>query len=791
MTKLSSVNRNEVFGLDKVLSELNCNWRLCYEQNEKCVDFADSLCTVDALNKSGFKTIDATVPGNFEIDLMREGIIEDPLVRGNYIANRHWEYYHVWYYTKFNIPESDKQRVLKFEGIDTVADIYLNGKLIKQTDNMFLSYEILLNETLSGENELVVHIKPAVIYARQFDTPASSHAIKYMYESLYVRKAAHMYGWDIMPRIVSCGIWKPVKILERKKDRIKDAFVFTLDIYENNTARLCTFLSLDLSKDCISDYRIEVSGKCGDSTFFAESDVWHTNLNVRFFVSNNCKLWWPKGYGEQNLYDTEIRLYSGEELCDVYTLKTGIRMVSLINTEVLDSNGNGDFHFEINRKRIFIKGTNWLPLDALHSRDIERLPKALELLDDIGCNMVRCWGGNVYENDEFYDFCDEKGILVWQDFAMGCAVYPQERRFFDMIENEAKHIVKRLRNHPSLAIWCGDNEGDICYQGWLGLRKDPNKNVITREILPRIVETHDFTRPFLKSSPYVSQEAYNNRLTTSEQHPWGPRNYFKIDYYKFTPYLFASEIGFYGMPSLESMKKFISKDKLWPPVYDDGTPNEEWLAHCTSPEPYNPKHEQPFTQFVDLISKNIVEMFGEMPNNLEDYILQSQIFQAEAFKYIIEKFRTEKDKRSGVIWWNLINGWPQIDNGIVDYYYDKKLAYEYIKRCQEDICFMIGERDNKITLYAVNDTFNMCDAEYSVTDTKGNVLCKGSCRIEADGLLNLYEFEPDKAEQKLLIIKWEYNDKKCINHYLMSEKIIEYKKYTEDIEKAAISINFH
>lgn len=771
--------------MDKILSELNSNWSLCFEQNKKCIDYADKLTTVNSILKSGLNCITATVPGNLEIDLMREGMIKDPLINGNYLKIRHLESYHVWYFTKFNSEKTDNPQFLKIDGIDTVADVYLNGELVLKADNMFLSYEIPLFNALSGENELVIHIKPAVIYARQFDTPVSSHAIKYMYESLYVRKAPHMYGWDIMPRIVSCGIWKPVKIIERKKDRIKDAFVFTLDIYEsNNTARLCAFLSLDLTEDDLSCYRIEVEGKCGDSSFFAESDVWHTNLNVRFFVTNNCKLWWPKGYGEQNLYDTEIRLYKEDDLCDTYTVRTGIRLISLVNSETLDKDGKGDFHFEVNRKRISIRGTNWLPLDPLHSRDINRLPKALRLLDDIGCNMVRCWGGNVYENDEFYDFCDEKGILIWQDFAMGCAVYPQEHRFFDMIEREAKHIVKRLRNHPSLALWCGDNEGDICYQGWLGLRKDPNKNIITREVLPRIVEAHDFTRPFLKSSPYVSQRAYDEKLATSEFHPWGPRNYFKIDYYKYHPCIFASEIGFYGMPSLESMKKFISAEKLWPPVYEDGTPNDEWLAHCTSPEPFNPNYEQPFAQFVELITKNIEEMFGKVPDNIDDYILQSQIFQAEAFKYIIEKFRTEKDIKGGLIWWNLINGFPQIDNGVVDYYYNKKPAYEYIKRCQENVCFMVGERDNKIALYAVNDTFENCNAEYRVTDADENVICNGELEIEADGLIKLYEFE--KTSQKMFIIKWKYNGKECINHYLLSDKVIDYKKYLSDIRKAEI-----
>ena len=391
----------------------------------------------------------------------------------------------------------DGTEYIKFEGIDTIADIYVNGALVRHTDNMYLSYEIGLPDLKNGRNELVVHIWPASIAAREFRLPPSSNAQEYAYDSLYLRKAPHMFGWDIMPRIVSCGIWKPVSILRRKADRIDDAFLYTTGIDPaGRSAAASIFFHVDVSRDLLKEYSLEVEGICGDSRFYFKKRLWHTEGHFRFWIQN-CKYWWPKNAGEPNLYETKVNLYYKDELCDTYTVNFGVRTVELDRTNVTDEEGHGEFCFKINGKKVFAMGSNWVPVDAFHSNDINRLPKALELLDDLGCNITRCWGGNVYEDDFFFDFCDRHGIMVWQDFAMGCAVYPQERRFFEMLETEAKHIIKRLRNHASLVLWAGDNEGDYAYQDWGGIRRNPDKNIVTREVLARACEASDFTRPYL------------------------------------------------------------------------------------------------------------------------------------------------------------------------------------------------------------------------------------------------------------------------------------------------------
>ena len=195
----------------------------------------------------------------------------------------------------------------------------------------------------------------------------------------------------------------------------------------------------------------------------------------------------------------------------------------LERTSTTDQEGSGEFCFRINGQKVFAMGTNWVPVDAFHSRDEERLPEILPMLDDLGCNIVRCWGGNVYESDIFYDYCDEHGIMVWQDFSMACAAYPQDETYRKIFEPEIVSVVKRLRGRACLVLWAGDNECDYFYD-------DPQKNAITRKWIPDILALYDDSRPYLPSSPYRDAEAVANGNVTPEDHLWGPRDYFKGDY---------------------------------------------------------------------------------------------------------------------------------------------------------------------------------------------------------------------------------------------------------------------
>ena len=476
-------------------------WKIVYAHHKETV--GKRYCTVSQLENTGFCTLPASVPGCLETELMKAGKLVELYYSTNVLEAQKLEDVHVWYYTKVNI--CNEKQYLRFEGIDTFSDIYVNGKLVKTTDNMFLPYDVEEGWYI-GENEVVVHIKPAMLEARRFTPPAVSYALRYNYAGLYVRKPGHMFGWDIMPRIVSAGLWKQVVLREREADRIDEVYLVTHEITRKGNGPLAymrCFIHTHLGGVFASDYRVRIEGVCGESKFSFEQRLWHTTTKLYFEIPD-CKLWWPKNAGQQNLYDVTVTLLNGEAICDTYSFAYGIRTVELERTETTDSLGNGEFCFRVNGKKIFILGTNWVPMDALHCNDEERLPKALELLDDIGCNMVRCWGGNVYEADSFFDYCDQHGILVWQDFAMGCSIYPNEADFAKRLQEEAIFQIKRLRNHPSLALWAGDNE---CDQEMRYNKLDPNLNILTRK--------NQFL-PIINRAPVGHYQALEAELTTKK-----------------------------------------------------------------------------------------------------------------------------------------------------------------------------------------------------------------------------------------------------------------------------------
>jgi beta-mannosidase len=373
----------------------------------------------------------------------------------------------------------------------------------------------------------------------------------------------------------------------------------------------------------------------------------------------------------------------------------------------------------------------------------------MKLLEDIGCNAVRCWGGNIYEDPLFYRYCDEMGIMVWQDFAMACGIYPIDPEFAAVIREEAAQVVRALRQHPSIILWSGDNECDQFIAGD-GYGRDPNLNRITRELLPDVVTMEDPARPFLPSSPYIDREAAKlPQAYLAENHLWGPRDYFKSQFYKGSLCHFASEMGYHGCVSVESLKKFISAEKLWP-----WQNNDEWRIHAASPEL---DEGGSYLYRIELMAKQIRELFGEIPDNLEDFVLASQISQGEAKKFFVELFRTGQPNRSGIIWWNLIDGWPQFSDAVVDYYFDKKLAYYYLRQSQKPLILTFTEpRDWNLTLTAVNNSGLRREFRYSVKDydTRKTILSgTGSC--EDEGVYELDSLPYSQGEKKIYLMEWE------------------------------------
>ncbi len=780
---------------------LDGEWKLACAPDSKIVadgyrEMSDSslatptLLSINALEKSGYNIISAKVPGNFELDLQNAGLCDEPYFGINTVELEKYEDTHMYYFRNFDFSGDSHGMKLVFEGIDTAAEVFLNGEKIYECENMFTSHTVDVEKTLkNGANEIVVHIKPTVIYARRYDNDAMTYHMGYNAASLSLRKAAGTYGWDILPRTVSGGLWRSVSLVKYEDVRINDVFGYTYSVNTaDKSAKLYFAYNLSLGCDIAQNFRISVDGKCGDSEFHCEKSLWHTSGTVIFDVYN-AKYWMPCNYGEPNLYDVTVTLKKYGKTVDSMTFKLGIRTVELVRTSVIE-NGDGDFCFKINGQRIFVMGTNWVPVDAYHSRDLERLDFVMPMLTDIGCNMVRCWGGNVYENEKFFDFCDENGILVWQDFAMACGAYPQNDEFAEKLKKEVEHVVKKYRGHASLALWAGDNECDQAVAYWNGLvRRDPNTNILTRKIIPSVLSRLDLTRPYLPSSPYVDEYAYKTKLPTSEDHTWGPRDYFKGGYYKNTVCRFASEVGYHGCPNPESVEKFISPEKRWPwRAEGHDYPNDQWLVHAASSDldPYNI-----YSYRIQLMESQIVTLFGKTFDNLDDFAKASQISQAEAKKYFIEQYRVQRYRRNGILWWNLIDGWPQFSDAVVDYYGAKKLAYAYIKRSQMPVIITCDEpTDGKISLVCASDENRAVNVRWTLCDLEApeKILCSGEKEMSAHTTEILSEID-DTDMPKYYLFKWEYEkDGERVagkNHFVSHmEKTLDLENYIRMMQNA-------
>lgn len=762
---------------------LNGDWDLhFFPQPKQAVTSPKELSAMET------EHISATVPGNVEIDMLKAGLITDPMIGSNVYSLRKYEGYQ-WAYTKrFASPtiKDDEQIQLFFGGIDCLAEIWLNGKHIGSANNMFIEHVFDVSDFLlkNEENTLQVILRSAVIEAQSYMVGTFSVGNFAATESTYIRKAPHSYGWDIMPRLVSAGLWRDVKLKVINNAHVKHTQWMTSHIdLENKTAQVFVDVQLALPFSELDNAKTKITLRRKGKVVYKD-EVLVTSYAFRHIIElKDVDFWWPRGYGDPALYDAEVELVSKEgRVLSSDVCKLGVRTVDLDMTDINDvENDYGRFCFVVNGEDIFIKGTNWVPLDALHSRDASQLKAAMDLVIDTNCNMIRCWGGNVYEDHAFFDLCDENGILVWQDFAMGCTFYPQRDDFAKAIEEEAIAVVTKLRNHPSIALWSGNNENDMALRWTLiNFKINPNADVISRKVLPQVIYEMDPTRVFLPSSPYYSQAVYEQGGGDDllpENHLWGPRGYYKDDFYTQAKARFVSEIGYHGCPNLESLEKMFTKNSVSPWLNGEvGMWNDEWMTKAVRIFPHTPKQGGRN----DLMTNQVKLLFGSIPKDINDFITASQVVQAEAMKYFIEMWRGDKPQRSGIIWWNIRDGWPILSDAVTDYYNSKKLAYYFIKNVQENVCVLMNDaKDGKHPLKVINDTRLPSKGSVEVVDLATNKsIYSGDFSVEPHGNL-LISSIPQMQGQGILLIKYKVDGKNFSNHYLYGAppfKLDEYKK---------------
>lgn len=734
----------------------------------------------------------ATVPGNVEIELEKQGYLTDCMPSDNVHATTAFDSVDDWTYSlTFDAPDFKDgwTRTLVFEGIDTIADIFLNGEKVYEARNMFVAHRISLQERLrKKDNELKVIIRSALNAAKEYnyDIFSISRASTGYGGQTYLRKARHEWGWDNAPRLLTSGLYRSVYIESLPPERFSEIYLYTGKVMSDQV-QLGIIWQFETPAKQWQDLQIRfILSSKGNKIYDATHPIDFIRGAERFSVPRDAiELWWPRGFGEASLCDITIQMLREDRIIAEWKDKWGVRTLRLERTENITDDDVGEFVFVVNNERVYINGCNWKPLDALHSRADAKVEKVLDLALDLNCNMVRIWGGGIYEDTPFFDYCDRNGIMVWQDFMFGCEFPPMDDWYCKLVEWEANAIVRKLRNHASLAVWCGDNEDDECL-GWTHGNSTilPSDNRITREILKNCVLKNDPYRSYIESSPYISDETMQERRTgrvthhQPEAHLYPPTMHYAESLRACRSRLIG-ETGPIIINAMTDNERIFAREKgraerLWDVPLDPTLRN--LMMHQTD------DYFQSWRQTgKDLCKK----WFGRdfIFKEWKDYCLAVNIICGDVFKDAIEYCRTNRWNKTGVIWWSLYDMWPMLFNySVVDVDFHKKMPYYWIKQSQQYFALLIVRREmnGKIALYTANDTLERHLGEYKITAYDEI----GSMRIVAVGAYDevpntsrMIQRLPEKNTPELWIIEWSEHGKKYYNHFVTGEKSYSFEAF--------------
>lgn len=700
--------------------------------------------------------IPATVPGNAELDLQRAGLLPDVLSGTNARKAKALEMQDFWYVRRFSLTELPPRVQLCFDGVDTLAEIFLNGVKLGRSENMLIGCRFPADGILRcGENELAVHIFSAVAWAKTQDIQPYNVAFPGCYESLHLRKSAMNYGWDISPRLVSAGIWKDVYLESRSATALREVYLATASVYDD-VAVLVLSCNADMADEYLGTCTLRINGVCGDSRFSADYPMPHCAATVYPYVPQP-KLWQPLGMGEQNLYDVTVQLLCGGRTLAERRLRFGIRTVHLEFGEATGQ--NGQFCLYVNHKRLRCKGVNWVPLSLLHSQDSALCAQTVRALRDCGCNTVRVWGGGVYESEEFFELCDEYGILVWQDMMLSCHAYPMTDAFSDAIAAECEAVAKRIRNHACLAFYCGGNETDWSYV-CVGL--DPNDDRITRSTMKTTLWQNDPYRQFLPSTPYFSREFIREhggrfyldldeikreRTSLPDEHYWWHREDF-LNVREQT-HKFISEIGYSGASPRSSIDRYLPAG--W--TFGD---DAAWEDHSYPTEGNR--------------AIGINYLFENAPQDENGKLLASQLYQAEAYKFVVELCRS-REENNGILLWTLRENWPSFSSALVDYYGVRKPAFDAVRASYAPLQCVIDVEDGIAKCYLVNDRLDARHVFVRITDENGTERFSAQVRTQENRAVTELAELPVR-EQTLLLTELRNKTRTVRNYrYVYTQKI--------------------
>jgi beta-mannosidase len=682
----------------------------------------------------------ATVPGTVHIDLMANGIIEDPHYRKNeddvqWIEDRDWEY-RTTFRADRNTIESDVVE-LYFKGLDTYAEVYLNDQLILESDNMFVGWNVDVKDVIvEGENDLRIlfhsPVNKGMEKLRQVDyyIPAvNEQAPMDKRTSVFTRKAPFHYGWDWGPRLVTSGIWRPVVLKAWNHAVIDDVYVMTRYINDER-ANLAGRAEIEVAQPGFYTFSLTVDGA---ESGLSETVDMASGINVIPFEFNidNPKLWWTNGLGEPYLYDFIFELTGTESgLTDRYQLDFGVRTLRLVQEP--DEIGRS-FYFELNGVPVFMKGANVIPSETLTPAVSEETYR--RLFDNAfaaNMNMLRVWGGAIYEESIFYELADKHGLLIWQDFMFACNLNPGDEAHLENVRLEAEYNVKRLRNHASIALWTGNNENlhGWHHWGWKEMYEPEIREFMWRtyerkfhEILPEVVHRLDPGTPYWSSSP----SAYGNMLAdrkSGDEHDWtiwfGQQPF---EAYGENVPRFISEYGMQAYPGMHTISEFsIEEDWEW---------DSPVMRHR---QRGGMEYIEPGFDGNDMI-RRYMGRYYDVPEQFEHFVYVSQIMHAKAYKTAIEAHRRNMPNTMGSLYWQLNDSWPTISWATVDYYGRWKAAHYSVRKAYEEIIVSPVEEDGMLRVYAVTDRLENLEGaglEIRLMDFQGTVYQTMSKTVSVD-----------------------------------------------------------
>ncbi|WP_347839133.1 glycoside hydrolase family 2 protein [uncultured Draconibacterium sp.] len=713
----------------------------------------------------------ATVPGTVHTDLLANKKIEDPFYRLNehdlqWIDKEDWEYK-----TTFTVEAAllKMDRVeLDFKGLDTYADVMLNGQQIASTDNMFREYTINAKKVLKpGDNELhIVFRSPITEGIKKYDAqgyviPVSDNDLAKIGQvegdkqvSIYTRKAGYHFGWDWGPRLVTSGIWRPVFLNAWDEAKIENLQIVQQEVSEEKASFTAIF-----EVDAAKKGKAQISIKNDDLQLASKAINLVEGIKTYSvdFEIEKPKLWWTIGLGEPHLYNIEGTLLADERTSTKNT-RIGIRTLELVREK--DKHGTS-FYFKLNGHPVFMKGANYIPNDVFLPRVTEENYRTVvETAKNSNNNMLRIWGGGIYENDLFYELCDEAGILIWQDFMFACAMFPGDEAFLDNVRHEAIDNVKRLRNHPSIAMWCGNNEILAAWKGWgweNAERAKSEENAdkiwqayvdIFHKTLPDVVKEFDPQRSYWASSP-SSGMGVPADLVNGDEHYWGVW-WGKEPFETYATHLprFMSEYGFQSFPEIASVRKYAT------------------------PEDYDIFSEVMKSHQRSSIGNGTIEYYMlkeyKKPKDFESFLYVNHVLQAEGIKFGLEGHRRAMPFCMGSLYWQINDCWPVASWSSTDYYQKWKALQYYVKKGFSQVLVSPYEEGIKYKVGIVNDRLEPLHAELRMrmVDFSGQVIWEEAHLVDIPANSSDDYFDVNKNE-------WRYKYRKQLKNVVFTAELIE------------------